>query len=62
MSGVPQGSLLGPVLARSWNDWPVSLISIPEKVMEPLILGAISIHMDDTKANELVQHGFTKGK
>ncbi|PKU41649.1 rna-directed dna polymerase from mobile element jockey- hypothetical protein [Limosa lapponica baueri] len=44
------------------NYRPVSLASIPGNVMEWLILGAISKHMEETKAIRSNQHGFTKGK
>ncbi|GAB0179879.1 mitochondrial enolase superfamily member 1 [Grus japonensis] len=40
---------------------PVSLISIPGKVMERLILGVINKHVEE-KAIGSGQHGFTKGK
>ncbi|PKU36604.1 rna-directed dna polymerase from mobile element jockey- hypothetical protein [Limosa lapponica baueri] len=43
------------------NYKPVSLTSIPGKMMEWLILGIISKHMEENKAISS-QHGFTKGK
>ncbi|RMC20270.1 hypothetical protein DUI87_01116 [Hirundo rustica rustica] len=41
--------------------WPVSLTSIPRKVMVDFILEAISTHMEDKKVIRYSQHGFTEG-
>lgn len=44
------------------NYQPLSLTSVPGDVMEHLILGAISIHMEDKKLIRSSQYGFNKCK
>ncbi|KAJ7418277.1 cyclin dependent kinase 19 [Willisornis vidua] len=51
-----------PVFNKAKKEDPVSLTSIPGKMMEHLILEAISIQMGDKKLIRSHQHGFTKGK
>jgi len=44
------------------NYRPVSLISVPGKVMEQIILGEITWHMCGIQGIRLSQHRFMKGK
>ncbi|PKU44100.1 rna-directed dna polymerase from mobile element jockey-like [Limosa lapponica baueri] len=44
------------------NYRPASLTSIPGKMMEQLIVGIISKHVEEKKAIRSSQHGFIKGK
>ena len=44
------------------NYRPVSLTSIPAKMMEQLILEVVSKQVEEKKIVRSSQHGFTKGK
>ena len=56
-----------PVFKKGKKEDPgnyrlVSLISIPGKVIEQLILGVVCSHIKDKRVIRGSQHGFTKGK
>lgn len=58
---------VSPVFQRGKKDdpgnyRPVSLTSIPAKLMEQLSLGVVSRHIKDKSVIRGSQHGFTKGK
>jgi len=44
------------------NYWPVSLTSVPSKIMERFILSALTRQVQDNKGIGPSQHGFMKGR
>ncbi|KAK4817985.1 hypothetical protein QYF61_004098 [Mycteria americana] len=58
---------VAPIFKKGWKEHPgnyrpVSLTSVPGKLMEQIILSAITQHVQDNQGIKPSQHGFRKGR
>jgi len=56
-----------PIYKKGWKDnlgnySPVSLTSVPMKIMEWFILSVLTKHVQDNQGTRPSQHGFIKGR